>query len=111
MRFSLLLLAGAALVAQPHRPVEEFQTSAGRVKITPIHHASMMIQAGGKVIQVDPWSQGNYEGIAAGRLDSDHRYSPGSSRPAAHRQTQQERNGSDRSGGRREDRHAGKGAA
>ena len=23
----------------------------------------MMIQAGGKVIQVDPWSQGNYEGI------------------------------------------------
>ncbi len=63
MRFSLLLLAGAALVAQPHRPVEEFQTSAGQVKITPIHHASMMIQAGGKVIQVDPWSQGDYEGI------------------------------------------------
>jgi len=64
MRLSaLLLLAGAALVAQPHRPVEEFQTSTGPVKITPIRHASMMIQAGGKVIQVDPWSQGNYEGI------------------------------------------------
>ena len=63
MRFSLLLLAGAVLIAQPQRPVEQFQTSAGPVKITPIRHASMMIQAGGKVIQVDPWSQGNYDGI------------------------------------------------
>jgi L-ascorbate metabolism protein UlaG (beta-lactamase superfamily) len=63
MRFSLLLLAGAVLIAQPQRPVEQFQTSAGPVKITPIRHASMMIQAEGKVIQVDPWSQGNYDGI------------------------------------------------
>ena len=61
---SLLLLVGvAAMMAQPHRPVEEFDTSAGPVRITPIHHASMMIQAGGKVIHVDPWSQGNYEGL------------------------------------------------
>ena len=47
-------------MAQVQRPVEDFP---GGVKITPIRHASMMIQAGGKVIQVDPWSQGNYDGI------------------------------------------------
>jgi L-ascorbate metabolism protein UlaG (beta-lactamase superfamily) len=58
-----LLLTAAALLAQPQRPVEEFKTKAGMVKITPIRHASMMIEAGGKVIQVDPWSQGNFEGL------------------------------------------------
>ena len=35
------------------RPVEQFDTNAGPVKITPINHASMMIEAGGKVIWVD----------------------------------------------------------
>ncbi len=59
----LLLLATAALMAQPHRPMDEFATSAGKVAITPVHHASMMIEANGKVIQVDPWSQGNYDGM------------------------------------------------
>jgi len=56
-----LLLAGAALAQT--RPVEEFKTKAGEVKITPIRHASMMIEAGGKVIHVDPWSQGNFDGL------------------------------------------------
>lgn len=45
--------------------MEEFKTSAGTVKITPIRHASLMIEAGGQVIQVDPYSQGNYEGLPA----------------------------------------------
>ena len=56
-----LALAGAALAQ--NRPVEEFKTKAGDVKITPVRHASMMIEAGGKVIHVDPWSQGNYDGL------------------------------------------------
>jgi L-ascorbate metabolism protein UlaG (beta-lactamase superfamily) len=56
-------LAGWALFAQTGRPVEEFKTKAGMVKITPIRHASMMIEAGGKVIYVDPWSQGNFDGL------------------------------------------------
>jgi L-ascorbate metabolism protein UlaG (beta-lactamase superfamily) len=60
--FAVLGLAAVAL-AQPQRPVETFQTQAGEVKITPVRHASMMIEAGGKVIHVDPWSQGNYEGL------------------------------------------------
>lgn len=59
----MLLLTAAASIAQPQRHVEEFHTNADAVKITPVRHASMMIEAGGQVIHVDPWSQGNYEGL------------------------------------------------
>src|ERR1700688_3257450 len=41
-------------VAQSQRPVQTFATSGGPVKITPIYHASTLIEAGGKVIYVDP---------------------------------------------------------
>ncbi len=51
------------LIGQIQRPVETFQTKAGELKITPIRHASMMIEAGGKVIHMDPWSQGNFDGL------------------------------------------------
>ena len=61
--FVCSLLFGAVMFAQTSRPVEEFKTASGIVKITPIRHASLMIEAGGKVIQVDPWSQGNFEGL------------------------------------------------
>jgi L-ascorbate metabolism protein UlaG (beta-lactamase superfamily) len=57
------LMVSAVVFAQAPRPVEEFKTTAGVVKITPIRHASMMIEAGGKVIHVDPWSQGNFDGL------------------------------------------------
>src|SRR5258708_37938924 len=57
-----LLLAGVVLFAQAARPVEEFKTSAGAVKITIIRHASMLIEAGGKKNHVDPWGQGNFDG-------------------------------------------------
>ena len=63
MRFLLLLACAAIVPAQVQRPVETFSTKAGQLKITPIRHASMMIEAGGKVLHVDPWSQGNYEGL------------------------------------------------
>lgn len=63
MRLSGVLLFGAAmLIAQPQRPVDAFNTKAGLVKITIIRHASLMIEAGGKVIHVDP-SQGNFDGL------------------------------------------------
>jgi L-ascorbate metabolism protein UlaG (beta-lactamase superfamily) len=58
-----LLLMAVSMFAQGSRPVEEFKTSSGPVKITIIRHASMMIEAGGKVIHVDPWSQGNFDGL------------------------------------------------
>jgi L-ascorbate metabolism protein UlaG (beta-lactamase superfamily) len=61
-----LLVVGATIVVlcgQIQRSVETFKTTSGELKITPIRHASMMIEAGGKVIHIDPWSQGNYEGL------------------------------------------------
>jgi L-ascorbate metabolism protein UlaG (beta-lactamase superfamily) len=57
------LLFAAIALSQGTRPAEEFKTKAGIVKITPIRHASLMIEAGGKVIHVDPWSQGNFDGL------------------------------------------------
>jgi L-ascorbate metabolism protein UlaG (beta-lactamase superfamily) len=42
---------------------DEFPTTAGAVKITVIHHASLMIEGGGQVIHVDPFSQGDYDGL------------------------------------------------
>lgn len=58
-----VLVGAAALAAGADRPVEKFDTRAGEVRITPVHHASMLIEAAGKAIQVDPWSQGNYDGL------------------------------------------------
>ena len=56
----MLLMCGAALFAA--RPAtEEIPTSAGPVKMTPIQHASLMLEAGGKVIYIDP-AMGDYEG-------------------------------------------------
>ena len=58
----VLLVAGLAW-AQTKRPVDEGMTSLGPVRLTVINHASLMIEAGGQVVHVDPWSQGNYEGL------------------------------------------------
>jgi L-ascorbate metabolism protein UlaG (beta-lactamase superfamily) len=54
----LTFFAGAALAA----PVQDFPTSAGTLKITPIQHASLMIQAGGKVMYIDP-AQGSFDNL------------------------------------------------
>jgi L-ascorbate metabolism protein UlaG (beta-lactamase superfamily) len=54
----LIFFAGAVLAAPP----QEFSTSAGTLKITPIQHASLMIQAGGKVLYIDP-AQGSFDGM------------------------------------------------
>jgi L-ascorbate metabolism protein UlaG (beta-lactamase superfamily) len=40
---------------------DEFSTSAGPVKITPIQHASLVIEAGGKMLYIDP-AMGDYAG-------------------------------------------------
>ncbi len=59
-RLIVALCFGAALAAAP---ADEFPTQAGKLKITPIRHASLMIEAGGQVIHVDPVGQANYEGL------------------------------------------------
>jgi L-ascorbate metabolism protein UlaG (beta-lactamase superfamily) len=53
---AFLSLAGVLVAA------DEFPTSAGKVEITPIMHASLMMKAGGKIIYVDP-AQGKYDGL------------------------------------------------
>ena len=55
-------LLGAALAAAA-APADKFMTNAGPLTITPIHHASLMIQAGGQVIQVDPVGAERYAAL------------------------------------------------
>lgn len=56
--FLLVLTAAAAFGAA----TENFATSAGTLQLTPIQHASLMIQAGGKVLYIDP-AEGSYDGL------------------------------------------------
>ena len=59
MNTMLLLTLGASLSAQ----TQTFSTSAGDVKITPLVHASVLIQAGGKTIYVDPAKPAKLAGL------------------------------------------------
>jgi L-ascorbate metabolism protein UlaG (beta-lactamase superfamily) len=62
MKLSTFALCCAlAVPAFAAKPAEEFKTKAGVLKITPIQHASLTIEAGGQVIQVDP-AMGEYAG-------------------------------------------------
>jgi hypothetical protein len=44
-----VLLAAVASTAQSNRSSQTFDTSAGPVKVTPLYHATMLIEAGGKI--------------------------------------------------------------
>jgi len=61
----LLLVACLAMcaIAVYARETDTFGTSAGPVRITPIYHASLMMEAAGKTIYVDPWGKGNFDGL------------------------------------------------
>jgi L-ascorbate metabolism protein UlaG (beta-lactamase superfamily) len=74
MRFSIHLAAPLALtlmavpaLAAPV-PVQTFATSAGPVKITPIYHAAVMIQAGNDRIYIDPAKPSDIRGLPPGDL-------------------------------------------
>ena len=54
---SALLPLAFALAA-----TDEFPTAAGPVRITPLQHASLMLEAAGRVVYIDP-AQGKYEGL------------------------------------------------
>lgn len=60
MKTTILVLAFA--LSSWGAAADEFKTSAGPLKITPIQHATMMIEAGGQVIHVDP-AQGKLGGL------------------------------------------------
>jgi len=57
--FGFLFLAAAVSAAQ----TQTFSTSAGLVRITPLYHASTLIEAGGKVIYVDPAKPAKFAGL------------------------------------------------
>ena len=56
----ILAMLGGASLAQAQSDV--IKTSKGDLRITPINHASLMLEFGGKVIYVDPVGQGDYSG-------------------------------------------------
>jgi len=62
---ALVLLAGG-LAAQTAS--DKIPATGGDILITPITHASVQIEHAGKVIQVDPWGQGDYSKAKAADL-------------------------------------------
>src|SRR6202451_4909952 len=56
---SLIALAPFAYGAE----TQVFPTSAGPVKITPIYHASTLVEAGGKVVYLDPAKPAKLAGL------------------------------------------------
>lgn len=70
MKTILAVVACAAMTmftgsahAQMARPVQTFKSKAGPIKITPVNHATMVIEAGGKVIVVDPAKPADFTGL------------------------------------------------
>ncbi len=64
----LVVLTAIAISARTaktdsHLQTDVLQTSSGELRITPIHHASLILELDGKVIHVDPVSQGDYAGL------------------------------------------------
>ena len=62
---AVLWLPWSALLraATPNKQTDIVQTSRGELRLTPLYHGSVMLEFGGKVIHVDPWSQADYTGL------------------------------------------------
>lgn len=56
-------VCAVAQTARTSRASQTFETSAGAVKVTPIYHASTLIEAGGKAIYVDPAKPSDFTGL------------------------------------------------
>jgi L-ascorbate metabolism protein UlaG (beta-lactamase superfamily) len=65
LKYAVLFLTVAFAVSAyaAGREVQTFKTSKGEVKITPIYHAALMIEAGGKVVIVDPAKPADVSGL------------------------------------------------
>jgi len=60
--FMICLIAALSTSAGASGTTQVFSTSAGPVKITPLYHASTLIEAGGKVIYLDPAKPADFTG-------------------------------------------------
>ncbi|MGA9497288.1 MAG: MBL fold metallo-hydrolase [Terriglobales bacterium] len=58
--YTLVAMSSFALAAAVP---QTFQTSSGTVKITPLYHASTLIEAGGKIIYLDPAKPTKLDGL------------------------------------------------
>jgi L-ascorbate metabolism protein UlaG (beta-lactamase superfamily) len=56
-------LVALAPLAYSAAETQVFRTSAGPVKITPLYHASTLIEAGGKTIYLDPTKPAKFSGL------------------------------------------------
>jgi L-ascorbate metabolism protein UlaG (beta-lactamase superfamily) len=61
--FGAMIAVSMPLSLAAQVPVQTFATTAGAVKITPIFHASAMIQVGADTIYIDPAPPGNIHGL------------------------------------------------
>jgi L-ascorbate metabolism protein UlaG (beta-lactamase superfamily) len=59
----LIVHAVACAAATPNHQTDSIETSQGTLKLTPLYHGSVMLDFGGKIIHVDPWSQADYAGV------------------------------------------------
>src|ERR1700693_5577499 len=46
-----------------NRQSDVIQTSRGELRLTPVYHGSVMLEFGGKVIDVGSWRQGAFTGL------------------------------------------------
>jgi L-ascorbate metabolism protein UlaG (beta-lactamase superfamily) len=60
---SLVTLSALLHAATSNRQADVLRTSEGELRLMPLYHGSVMLEFGGKVIHVDPWSQGDYTGL------------------------------------------------
>jgi L-ascorbate metabolism protein UlaG (beta-lactamase superfamily) len=59
----LATLSIAGCVFAQQRPSDVIATKAGDVRITPLNHASLLLQLGQKAVYADPVGQANYAGL------------------------------------------------
>src|SRR5215471_5194278 len=62
LMLSSLFLSGSCAIVLSAQP-DTISTTDGPLKITPIKHASLMLEFKNKIIHVDPWSEGDYTGL------------------------------------------------
>src|ERR1700730_18259175 len=67
---AILVVMGFLFAMTPFSSTQTqtFPTSAGPVKITPLNHASTLIEAGGKTIYLDPAKPAKFSGLAKADL-------------------------------------------